>query len=64
MTMLIEIAMISPPDGMVMYVLQGMRKPPGPITDVFVGVLPFLGLYVLGVGVVWAFPGLILWVIR
>ena len=64
MTMLIEIAMISPPDGMVMYVLQGMRKPPGPITDVFVGVLPFLGLYVLGVGIVWAFPGLILWVIR
>jgi tripartite ATP-independent transporter DctM subunit len=64
MTMLIEIAMISPPDGMVMYVLQGMRKPPGPIADVFVGVLPFLGLYVLGVGVVWAFPGLILWVIK
>jgi tripartite ATP-independent transporter DctM subunit len=64
MTMLIEIAMISPPDGMVMYVLQGMRKPPGPITDVFVGVLPFLGLYVLGVGLVWAFPELILWVIR
>jgi tripartite ATP-independent transporter DctM subunit len=64
MTMLIEIAMISPPDGMVMYVLQGMRRPPGPITDVFVGVLPFLGLYVLGVGIIWIFPGLILWVVR
>jgi tripartite ATP-independent transporter DctM subunit len=64
MTMLIEIAMISPPDGIVMYVLQGLRTPRGPITDVFVGVLPFLGLYVLGVGLVWAWPGLILWVIR
>jgi tripartite ATP-independent transporter DctM subunit len=64
MTMLIEIAMISPPDGMVMYVLQGLRRPPGPITDVFVGVLPFLGLYVLGVGIIWIFPGLVLWVIR
>jgi TRAP-type C4-dicarboxylate transport system permease large subunit len=36
-TMLIEIAMISPPDGTVMYVLQGMRRTPGPITDVSVG---------------------------
>ena len=36
-TMLIEIAMISPPDGTVMYVLQGMRPTPGPITDVFRG---------------------------
>ena len=43
-TMLVEIAQISPPDGTVMYVLQGMRpKPGGPITDVFAGVLPFLG---------------------
>lgn len=36
-TMLIEIAMISPPDGTVMYVLQGMRRRGGPITDVFLG---------------------------
>src|SRR5207247_2015428 len=35
LTMVIEIALISPPDGMVMYVLQGLRKPPGPISDVF-----------------------------
>ncbi|NBX88460.1 MAG: TRAP transporter large permease subunit, partial [Bacteroidetes bacterium] len=31
-TMLVEIAMISPPDGTVLYVLQGMRRQPGPIT--------------------------------
>ena len=39
-TMLVEIAQISPPDGTVMYVLQGMRSRPGPITDVFAGVMP------------------------
>ncbi|MDJ0390584.1 TRAP transporter large permease [Roseomonas sp. E05] len=45
-TLLVEIALISPPDGTVMYVLQGMRpKPGGPITDIFVGVTPFLLAY-------------------
>ncbi len=38
MTMLAEIAVISPPDGMVIYVLQGMHLPPGTVTDVFLGV--------------------------
>jgi C4-dicarboxylate transporter, DctM subunit len=59
-TMLIEIAMISPPDGTVMYVLQGMRRTPGPITDVFSGVLPFVGVYMLAVLILLLFPGLVL----
>jgi hypothetical protein len=42
--MLIEIAQIMPPDGMVTYVLQGLHEPPGPISDVFMGVLPFVGI--------------------
>ena len=60
-TMLVEIAMISPPDGTVMYVLQGMRQRPGPITDVFVGVMPFLAVYLLAVILLMIFPGLALW---
>jgi C4-dicarboxylate transporter DctM subunit len=60
-TMLVEIAQISPPDGTVMYVLQGMRKRPGPVTDVFVGVMPFLGVYLLAVALLMIFPGLALW---
>lgn len=60
-TMLVEIAMISPPDGTVMYVLQGMRKRPGPITDVFVGVMPFLAVYLLAVILLMVFPGMALW---
>lgn len=59
-TMLIEIAMISPPDGTVMYVLQGMRRTPGPITDVFSGVLPFVGVYMLAVLILLLFPSLAL----
>jgi TRAP-type C4-dicarboxylate transport system permease large subunit len=61
LAMLVEIALISPPDGNVMYVLQGLRKPPGPISDVFWGVMPFVGVYVFSLFVIFLFPGLILW---
>jgi tripartite ATP-independent transporter DctM subunit len=63
-TMLIEIAMISPPDGTVMYVLQGMRLRPGPITDVFIGVTPFVLVYMGGVGLLMLFPDIALWLPR
>ena len=60
-TMLVEIAMISPPDGTVLYVLQGMRRQPAPIGDVFRGVLPFLSVYMLAVVILLAAPGIALW---
>jgi TRAP-type C4-dicarboxylate transport system permease large subunit len=63
-TMMVEIAQISPPDGTVMYVLQGMRPRPGPITDVFAGVLPFLGAYLLAVALLMVWPGIALWLPR
>ena len=62
-TMLIEIAMISPPDGTIMYVLQGMRRTPGPITDVFAGVVPFVGVYMLAVLILLMFPQLALFIV-
>jgi C4-dicarboxylate transporter DctM subunit len=61
--MLIEIAMISPPDGTIMYVLQGMRRTPGPITDVFGGVLPFVGVYLLAVLILLMFPQTALFIV-
>lgn len=60
-TMLVEIAMISPPDGTVLYVLQGMRRQPGPITDVFSGVMPFMFVYMLAIIVLMLFPAIALW---
>ena len=60
-TMLVEIAMISPPDGTVLYVLQGMRRKPGPISDMFSGVLPFLGAYIVAVALLVAMPSIALW---
>ncbi|MBP0496293.1 TRAP transporter large permease [Pararoseomonas indoligenes] len=63
-TMLVEIAQISPPDGTVMYVLQGMRPKGGPITDVFAGVMPFLLAYLIAVGLLLIWPAIALWPLR
>lgn len=63
-TMLVEIALISPPDGTVLYVLQGMRGTPGAITDVFRGVMPFLLVYILAIILLMVFPQIALWLVR
>jgi C4-dicarboxylate transporter DctM subunit len=60
-TMLVEIALISPPDGTVLYVLQGMRRDGGAIGDVFAGVLPFVAVYILAIVVLMVAPGIALW---
>jgi tripartite ATP-independent transporter DctM subunit len=60
-TMLVEIALISPPDGTVLYVLQGLRRDGGPISQVFSGVLPFVLVYILAIAVLMVFPGIALW---
>ena len=63
-TMLVEIALISPPDGTVLYVLQGMRGTPGSITDVFKGVMPFLLVYIVAIVLLMIFPQIALWLVR
>jgi TRAP-type C4-dicarboxylate transport system permease large subunit len=63
-TMLVEIALISPPDGTVLYVLQGMRKDDGPITDIFSGVMPFMFVYILALLILMWVPEIALWLPR
>jgi tripartite ATP-independent transporter DctM subunit len=63
-TMLVEIALISPPDGTVLYVLQGMRGTKGSITDVFRGVMPFLFVYIIAIVLLMIFPQIALWLVK
>ena len=63
-TMLVEIALISPPDGTVLYVLQGMRRDGGPITDIFSGVMPFMLVYMLSLLILMLLPDIALWLPR
>jgi C4-dicarboxylate transporter, DctM subunit len=55
-----ELALITPPVGMNLYVVQGIRGE-GQITDVIVGTLPFLFMMLLLVWLLWLWPGMALW---
>ena len=55
-----ELALITPPVGMNLYVVQGIRKE-GMITEVIQGTLPFLFMMLLLVVLLIVFPGLALW---
>jgi TRAP-type C4-dicarboxylate transport system permease large subunit len=75
MVILLEAAQISPPQGMALYVLQGARRDTdrelseyegvmaqtGTISDVFVGVLPFMVCMFVVIGLIIAFPELATW---
>jgi TRAP-type mannitol/chloroaromatic compound transport system permease large subunit len=41
-----------------------MRIRPGPITDVFIGVMPFVLIYMAGVVIMMIFPDVALWLPR
>ena len=58
-----ELALITPPVGMNLYVVQGIRKE-GLITDVIVGTLPFLVMMLLLVVILVVFPDVALWLPR
>jgi C4-dicarboxylate transporter DctM subunit len=65
--MLTEAALISPPEGLNLYVLHGVRKRAlgeerkATMMDVWVGVLPFLLAIVVTMALVVAFPEIVLW---
>jgi C4-dicarboxylate transporter DctM subunit len=61
--LLCETAMITPPVGVNLFVVQGVRRR-GSIHDVMVGVLPFIVSLVLMILIVIAFPEIVLWVPR
>jgi TRAP-type C4-dicarboxylate transport system permease large subunit len=60
LTVMIEVALITPPVGLNLYVVQGMRER-GPVSDVIWGALPFVFAMLALVGLLMAFPGLALW---
>ena len=75
MVILVEAALISPPEGINLYVLHGVRRDvdreqaeqtgqvarESTIKDVWIGVLPFMGCMSVTAGLVLAFPQIALW---
>ena len=57
---LIEAALITPPVGLNLYIVQGVRTS-GSIGDLFIGALPFLAAMLCMIGLLIVFPDLALW---
>jgi len=55
-TVLMETALITPPIGVNLYVVQGIRKRPGPFSDVAKGALPFVLMMIVMVFLLLFFP--------
>src|SRR5690606_36664361 len=56
-----EIALITPPVGMNLYVVQGIRTDGGPIQDVIRGVWPYVVMLILFTLLMWFVPALVTW---
>ena len=59
----VGIGLTAPPIGLNVFVISGLAKDV-PITRTYRGVLPFLGMDVLRLGLLVAFPGLSLWLVK
>jgi tripartite ATP-independent transporter DctM subunit len=57
---LMEAAMITPPVGINLYVVQGLRKR-GKIDDVIIGASPFVLTMIVMIAALWLWPALALW---
>jgi C4-dicarboxylate transporter DctM subunit len=58
--LLVETAMITPPVGVNLYIVHGIRRG-GSLQDVMIGAAPFVLALLAMVGILIAFPGLALW---
>jgi TRAP-type C4-dicarboxylate transport system permease large subunit len=57
--LLAQAGMISPPTGMTLFVIQGIRRS-GSVNDVFIGSTPFMGTLLVMIALLVAFPGIAL----
>jgi C4-dicarboxylate transporter DctM subunit len=69
MVILLEAALVSPPEGLNLYIIQGIRKSVseeagltvGTMLDLWIGVLPFMVGMAILIALLLMFPGIALW---
>jgi C4-dicarboxylate transporter, DctM subunit len=59
-----ELAMVTPPVGMNLYVVQSIRKDGGPIDDVIRGIIPYVFIMTAFTIFIWFFQDVVLWLPR
>lgn len=57
----LQTSFLTPPFGFALFYLRGVAPPEIRTTHIYSGAVPFVMLQLVGLGVVWAFPGLVTW---
>ena len=57
----LQTAFLSPPVAMSAFYLKGVAPPHVTLNQIFLGMLPFMGIQVLGIILLYAFPAIGLW---
>lgn len=63
LVLLVEIGLVTPPVGLVLFVLKGMSGDVS-LRDISYGVIPFIALMIAFIWLLYAFPGLVTWLPR
>jgi tripartite ATP-independent transporter DctM subunit len=61
MLIAMEISLLTPPFGMLLFVMQGVAPPHIRLSQIYAAAAPFIGLELVVMGVLIAFPGLATW---
>ena len=57
----LEMATISPPFGLSLFVMKGIASPGTTMGDIYRAAIPFVGLNLIVMAAMIAFPGIVLW---
>jgi TRAP-type C4-dicarboxylate transport system permease large subunit len=60
LVLMIEVALITPPVGIVLFVLRGL-SPDVPLKEIVLGVLPFVFVILAFLVLLYVFPGIVAW---
>jgi tripartite ATP-independent transporter DctM subunit len=60
LVMMIEIGLITPPVGVILFILKGMSGDV-PLKEIILGVMPFVGIFLLNIVLLYLFPGIVMW---
>jgi TRAP-type mannitol/chloroaromatic compound transport system permease large subunit len=55
----LQTSFLTPPFGFALFYLRGVAPPSGDDGHIYRGVLPFVGIQVLGLVLLWLFPGIV-----
>ena len=57
----LQTSFLTPPFGFALFYLRGVAPPSVSTMQIYAGVIPFVGLQVLMLAILWTFPNLTLW---